>query len=207
MEEKRQSVVKSAVSKAEEIEKRAEGEVAKLFEEPGTLDEKGRYNVAADLRGEEVFAPYSGRLLLNDSLLSFLEEEEEGAPVGAPLHASLIVENRDEAEEKAILKAYRRHYENKLEQKKKEIKRTLWITLFLMALGVLFLALYGVTNVQLQGTGFEFWVPECLSIAAWVFVWTGTEKIFFDRPKARFERRHLERMKDAEVSFVEEEGK
>ena len=163
------------------------------------LDSEGRFCIPVDLRGEELYAPFSGRALLVDSFFSYVEEASHLSL--RPLSLELKIEEERLSEKDFFRRAYVRHYEAKKEEARHQRKRDRLQSFFLLLAGIFFFVCYGVSEYFLYDHDYLFFIPEIISIVAWVFVWAATEKLFFDGRTAKIEELKAKRLEEATLTF------
>ncbi len=173
------------------------------FDSPSLgVDSEGRFCIPVDLRGEELYAPFAGKSRLNDDLFAAVEEAAKLSH--KPIHLEMKLEEERLPEKDHVRRGYCRHYEAEMEETKRKIKKLNLQSLLLLAVGILFLAGYGLSQYYLGGHEIYFIVPEILSIVAWVFVWAATEKFFFDSRTERLHWLNYRRLKNASMTFYVE---
>lgn len=168
------------------------------------VQEGSVYHLEVDLRNTDPFDPYAGKKSLDPSLFSHVDSYRKAMVSLNPIAIDFIVGDKDEAEDALIEKAFRHHYRIELCECQRSRKRLKAVSAVFLIVGAILL---GVA-VTMGFTDFgiiDDVIGEIVSIAAWVFVWTAVEKVFFDLRGLKKDALYYAVMSLTDISFKEGE--
>lgn len=168
------------------------------------VQEGGVYHLEVDLRKTDPFDPYAGKKSLDPSLFSHVDSYRKAMVSLNPIAIDFIVGDKDEAKDALIEEAFRHHYRIELCECQRSRKRLKVVSAVFLIVGAILL---GVA-VTMGFTDFgiiDDVIGEIVSIAAWVFVWTAVEKVFFDLRGLKKDALYYAVMSLTDISFKEGE--
>lgn len=170
-----------------------------LFDEhtSALLGEDGRAHIKIDLRGEEIYEPYSGKNKLNTNLFEHIQNEAEHIRPACPICLDFYIDEKDEKDIEKITSLYEQNAKFAFSSASNELRKNRIIISFSMILGVLFLIAYEVFMFFFNGNFFG----EIISIASWVFIWEAVDRYFFTRLGIQKEGLLLARLASAKLIF------
>jgi hypothetical protein len=149
---------------------------------------------------QEIIAPFSSEFVdahavINEKIMDYLEARADCVPPGSKI--IIAVSMRDiTAKTLALMESLvKKELEEKIFKLMQREKRGLAVSVLFGLAGLLVLSLVHVSPIANRYVFHELFV-----VMSWVFVWSGCESFFFDRPRARIKLMKLARLYLAEWS-------
>ncbi len=150
--------------------------------------------ITIDLSQEEIYQPYSQKMLLNEGIYSFIENSYHYVKKNSEISFQYIFpDNIDRNEQNRIKKLVKVHYAISCEETTNEIHRTNLRGLIVLFFGIGLFAIFGL----LEWFEVNFIFRGVIEIFSWVFIWEACNCFAFTNTKNKLNRLKYIKLFDA----------
>jgi hypothetical protein len=165
----------------------------------------GRAHISIDLRhGNLIFETYSSGKDLCYDIYDYVEGVAKYTRVSVPLTVEFILAEHSAPIEKQIQEEFIGNYRFEFDDKRNEMKKSQAEAVFLMLIGVVFLAIYSAILIATDNTVWSVF-GEIFSIVSWVFIWASIDKWVFERAQIRKACLRAAQLADSQIVFLSDE--
>lgn len=142
-----------------------------------SMGEDSRAHVKIDLRGEEIYEPYSGKGKINRDLFDHVKDEISYIKASVPVTLDFIIDPSEEQEVEKIKGLFTQMANFEFRDSSTSLKRNRIAVASCMVTGIILLVAYELFMFFSSGNFFG----EIISIASWVFIWEAVDRYVFTR--------------------------